>query len=905
MIVKIINGSTTESFTTGDVLGSGETARVYKSQSKELGNVAIKVSRDASFDSFIEIEYSVLTTLIEQGSEGTRYLPHNILFGQTEHGRKAIIMQPVLEKSVLNLVRQISNMVERDRFILRAAQQYVSLLKSISAINKNCQDKKLLDFWWTGDLVNGHLVVTDWNVINDVSNQLLDIRRFGLLWHELSIGNQPQQGTTLNREEYSVVKTKISYGLWYLLGRCLGPGMGRQITNVDELAQTINKLIALYDKNFDSLIQEGRINLKTAQDNLDRDKADYSWICLDLAEKISGKNVQEIESAQTWATNPAGQYASTLLEELASPVYSIDKILNQLSELSLRAHGHQEKGDIDRLRYAVDFFEMAKEAFARNGSADRATMRDQFLVFQKSLVKIITFLSSQNIFECQPFVENVQSLISFSPNLPQKFKAISNEALFWDLYNSVQENETDESFLMLKELRSSISYLGDKYEPTLVVIEEKRNATQAKRRIQHLQGELQLEKKPVDRYYLNKLPLHISASASQWQETVAEILHLRKIYPYDSSIEKDFMDVLRELVNENKRLKNERNTPQVLSQREEILNFLIRINKEFPEFGELGNLEREYQDNLALKATIIQAQKKFFSDPIRVLTQAQDEGYEIFDVPGLSVSTLKLLHEIGHWEKEKFDQELKIIEEKARQFQQIISMLNPKVNELEGLLENYRVWNTEQQESSNHFFFKALRLYLASAWANLETEESAEENITKAKSVLDLLKFLTDNIEYKRYEDFYEFLIEQKKKKQEISTIKTLDQKVQAQPADEEFNRWFQEHNFNAIAENYPKLQDQRKRAYWEKIVSEKALFSNAKGVVDDLNKYSKRGHIEILIKILENLMQLAENQDGLYRDLHYRDEIDEYYARAWSYLDKLNKNTATKYPKNLGVKSI
>lgn len=900
MIVKIINGSTTQSFTTEDLLGSGETARVYKSQSKELGNVAIKVSRDASFDSFIEIEYSVLTTLIEQGSEGTRYLPHNVLFGQTEHGRKAIIMQPVLEKSVLNLVRQISNMVERDRFILRAAQQYVSLLKSISAINKNCQDKKLLDFWWTGDLVNGHLVVTDWNVINDVSNQLLDIRRFGLLWHELSIGNQPQLGTTLSREEYSVVKTKISYGLWYLLGRCLGPGMGRQITNVDELAQTINKLIALYDKKFDSLIQEGRINLKTAQDNLDRDKADYSWICLDLAEKISGKNVQEIENAQTWATNPASQYASTLLEELASPVYSTDKILNQLNELSLRAHGHQEKGDIDRLRYAVEFFEMAKEAFARNGSADRATMRDQFLVFQKSLVKIITFLSSQNIFECQPVVKNVQSLISFSPNLSQKFKAISNEALFWDLYNSVQENETDESFLMLEELRSSISYLGDKYEPTLVVIEEKRNATQAKRRIQHLQGELQSEKKPVDRYYLNKLPLHISASVGQWQETVAEILHLRKTHLYDSSIEKDFMDVLRELVNENKRLKNERNTLQVLSQREEILNFLIRINKEFPEFGELENLEREYHDNLALKATIIQAQKEIFSDPIRVLTQAQNEGYEIFDAMGLSVSTLKILYETGQWDKKKFDQEIAEIQQRSEHFKDISSILNSNLLQLQELQKKYQEWNDDVKGDSTIFFFKVLRQYLASAWANIKTSHDASKELEKARAVLDLLSATRENSsEYGRYQEFYEFLVS--RNENETSQLEAQEAKIDEQISGDEFQKWFKTRHFENIEQGLHNLVDSEKRKYWAEIIKDHKAFESSKKVILYVNNYGdKKSKTRVLSAGLETLHDMAITKSKYYQE--FDSDINFQYEQLWSLLNREDRALASSYKPNLGA---
>jgi hypothetical protein len=135
-----------------------------------------------------------------------------------------------------------------------------------------------------------------------------------------------------------------------------------------------------------------------------------------------------------------------------------------------------------------------------------------------------------------------------------------------------------------------------------------------------------------------------------------------------------------------------------------------------------------------------------------------------------------------------------------------------------------------------------------------------------------------------------------------VSTIKPprYEEKptLEVTKQDAEFYQWLQDLQFDAIESNYPNIQDEQKRNYWGKIVLEKNTFFSARSVVDDLNMYSKNSRAVILTTVLNKLQEIAKDQDGIY--ILLKSDIDDNYARAWSYLNILDKKTASLYSPKL-----
>ena len=235
MTIRVIANDTTY-FLRLDLLGQGEMSRVFPAYQHEPHEAhwAVKLAKDQQHNTYIEQEYQTLVKLHQAISllpKNARAFPEvtplpGVQLGAATDGRQALIMQPLLNQSLLAAYESLSTPLAREKLALTAARQYTDLLQALTRADLSCQDRKLGDLWWVGPPETGHLVVTDWNVVNETANPAADLRRFGLLWFELIIGPQMPPNFQPKRQDFERVQDRISYGLWYALGRTLGADHG-------------------------------------------------------------------------------------------------------------------------------------------------------------------------------------------------------------------------------------------------------------------------------------------------------------------------------------------------------------------------------------------------------------------------------------------------------------------------------------------------------------------------------------------------------------------------------------------------------------------------------------------------------------------------------------------------------
>ena len=371
MGIRVISGDSVY-FLRLDLVSKGEIARVFpaylQGQNPTQAKWAIKLARDRQYNAYIEREYETLTSLQRAMSalpQSMRALPGvtplpTVQLGTATDGRKALIIQPLLQQSLLETFEGLAEPLEREKLALSAARQYVDLLQALAQTNLSCLDRKLGDLWWVGDPATGHLIVTDWNVVSEIPNPAMDMRRFGLLWFELLIGRQMPRDFLPKREDFDQIQDKVSYGLWYVIGRAVGSDVGPQFHPVSELAGVLNELAGFYDQQPQSLIRQAQANLKESQSNLDRTKADLAWTQFDIAQRLAPHApVTGLEQARRWAYDPVTQAAPDLVKKLSSPHFS--QVKGQLEELKYKAQRAQELGDIARLQFGFDLLNTVKD----------------------------------------------------------------------------------------------------------------------------------------------------------------------------------------------------------------------------------------------------------------------------------------------------------------------------------------------------------------------------------------------------------------------------------------------------------------------------------------------------------------------------------------------------------------
>ena len=283
-------------YLTLDLLGKGETAQVFSAYSHEQNSTdpqwVIKLAKNPQFNPYIEREYDTvkklrqaMLTLSASDAKWSFPLP-TVQLGVTPDGHKALIMQPLLRHSLLKTFENINSPLQREKLALDAARQYTFLLQALAQSNLSCLDRKLRDLWWVGSPDAGHLIVTDWNVIEDIPDPTKDLRRFGLLWFELLIGRQMPHNFQPTRSNFYHIQHRISYGLWTIIARSLGSSMGPQFGPLQELSIMLDRLADFYRQHPTDLTEQAKANFDIAHAQGDRTILDLARMQIDIAHRL-------------------------------------------------------------------------------------------------------------------------------------------------------------------------------------------------------------------------------------------------------------------------------------------------------------------------------------------------------------------------------------------------------------------------------------------------------------------------------------------------------------------------------------------------------------------------------------------------------------------------------------------
>jgi len=898
---------------TSDMLGRGETARVFSAymegQGPSQANFAIKLARDQRHNVYIEREYNTLVKL--RGAISSPALP-NVEIGESTDGRKALIMTPLLRQSLLDVFGKLDEPISRERLAIRAAKQYVDLLQAMVNSSVSCQDRKLADLWWTGEPESGQLIVTDWNVVDDIVNQVADIRRFGLLWFELVIGGQMLRDYQPQRKEFDKMRNKASYGLWYMIGRAVGSSMGPAFRTVQELADSLNELESFYAQPSQALIYNAQANLEAAKTNLDRSKADLAWIQFDIAERLgAGEQTTGIEQACLWAQDPVTQAVPDLLRKLSSPHFS-EVVSKKLKRLKSRAQSPQELGDIERLQFGFDLLKTAMRSRHRGIAVtefDRA--QQEFAEMQTLLVgSVLRPLINKNGSEAKEGLERIAQLLG--PHLERessgKLDSLEQEALFWEKYQEAGRNLSESPNLALEALenarrtRALVKHWSPLYEPTIERIDQLKELAESNRRASILAGEAArlLREKEADVF---SSALREDIAKRRWGEVVAELVAMLEQNPENDKLKVILEQVLGDLLQKREELAQSRSSPSRLAERAKIIEALLQIPTDIAlDLPKERALRRELADICALEEKISQDQKELFYNPGQVLERTLKGGYELFDDVALSATVLKTLLEVGRWDHEKFGQEIDRLEERAEHFKEMTDVLEKRRGEIEEKLAIYEKLQGESVPETRTFFANTLQLYLTTALVQIEEGDSADSSLERVERLLDFARasgLILDEGQYDLYRDIHQHLVEIQRNRQK-PMYGYAQQLMESLVTEKRLEEWFKEGKLDDCRKHLESLPNEKRREWGPRIANAVEIRSFIRNGAPHLEKkYSKRDGVEVYTAALRKLHRFASEFDPMAYAL-YEEELQGLYEQTWRRLSRLHKKAASRFTPNI-----
>ena len=941
MSIRVQAGDTVYSLKL-ELLGQGETARVFpgylSGQEPERAEWAIKVAKGHQYNLYIEREYETLTrlyhtmlswpemtqplhppALVDATSNSARQIPlPRVQLGTLLDGRKALIMQPLLRQSLLAAFEGVTEPLAREKLVLRAAGQYASLLTGLAQVDFSCLDRKLGDLWWVGAPESGHLVVTDWNIVRKPFNHVLDMRRFGLLWFELVIGRQMPRDFQPRRQDFEQIRAKVSYGLWYVIGRALGSSMGPQFQPIQELADILAELIHFYQQPLPELIQQGRANLKKAQSHLDRAKADQALIQFDLAHRLGGPGLAaDIERAYLWARDPVAQAAPGLLRKLASPQFS--EAQGQLQELKQKAHRPQELGDIERLRFGFAILNAAKDVLIKaRALTGLAEVARTFAEIQELLVQgVLLPLINKDGLTAQKHFQQLARLLpeGLGAEGLDKLRSLELEALFWVAYQKVQQNlypqpsPAWQTLENLRETRELITHWPPAYEPNLENLNQLQTIIEANLRAATLNGEAEAApltaqttpdappQKPITAAEANNFWLALGEDLvkNRWAESIAELLAGLELAPEREGLKAAVEKIVAQLRQRYQDLSQTSLRPGQLAEQASILEALWQIPPDLsPDLPHRQQLQRDLVEIRNLEAQIAADQRALFQNPGPVLARAFAAGYELFDDPGLAVAALKTVYEAGRWDNDRFNQEIAQLEEQAEQFLTMTQVLAERKQTLEQTMAFYASWLAKTAPAETTTFIRnALQLYLGTAQAQWQAGEEASKSLTRAKHLLESAAHVLEPVDYATYQNLYQHLVELSQNNAAPIPSTVTEAQLEA---------WFRAYQFEECYKNLAGLQNEVQQQKWLTRLGDANRLKHflAQGEPELEKTYFRRKqNVQVYTEALDTLYQSAARAEPMAYDL-YKDEIQNLYERIWQKLAKLDKKLSREFAPGL-----
>jgi hypothetical protein len=899
------------------LLGEGETARVFpaylEGHDPSQVDCAVKLPQDERYNDYIEREYKTIKTLRESMGSSTDallMLPQAEI-GKSSDGREALIMNPVLDRSLYNVLEGLTESTAREKLAIEAAKQYTRLLEAMMRSKISCLDRKLRDLWWIGKAESGHLVVTDWNVVDQGVSPIADIRRFGLLWYELMLGRLMKLGFQPRREDFDTIQHKVSYGLWYTIGHAVGSAMGSQFHTIEELEHILDELARLWSRSPLSLVDSAQNDLKAAQINLDRTKADLAWIKFDIAERLQNeKHTGDISQSRLWACDPVSQAAPDLLKRLSSPNFS--EVAVQLSDLKNRAQGSHELGEVQRLQWGFDLLDDVKSILIRVGaSTEVVSAQQKFTDVQRLLVdNVLRPLMSKNGSAARQGLQRIAELLG--PHVEQKLSDIlesfRQEASLWEEYQAGQRDQGDypeRAITALKKARKTrelIKHWPASYEPTAEDIEQLKLLVESNARLLDLAGKVadQARQEEIDRFLTQ---VDHDRAKRRWWEMAVELGAILQKYPGSSTIKEAAERVILDLLGKRSELAKCRPRPRELAERAEIIEALRQIPPGLsPDLATEQELCEELEVIRQVEQKISQGQQDLFRDPDQVLSRAIDEGYELFDDIGLSVLVLKTVHDVGRWGNDKLSKEVGELEQQVGHLAEITSVLAERRDEIREIMPAFEKWKMETPAETSLFLAGMLRLYLSASMTQIKNGENASASLQKAEQLLDHAVQLLSEDEYTTFRNAYQHLVERQANRQipPDGYDKCSDSVVSV----EQLEGWFQERRLEDCANKVDGLLNGGQRNEWKTRINQaiqlRTILKQGGSVLEtrDFLQNEKKAQVSVLTTALGTLRSTNEYDQMAYNI--YKREIQDLYERIWRKLESLDGKSARRFPVNI-----
>lgn len=930
MDIHVVSDTNAYVVQSNKLLGTGETARVFLAHQEGADplqtNYAVKLAKDQRHNVYIEQEYETLTRLHQilspHQAEIALPLPTVELGMSKKDDRKALIMEPVLEDSLLGAFEKLDDLAAREGLAIEAAKQYATLLQALVDSNKSCRDRKLGDLWWVPG--SGRLIVTDWNVVDEFANPIADIRRFGLLWFELVIGNQMPSHFRPTRKSFKNVQDKVSYGLWYVISRAIGSSIGSQFSTIQELFDALNDLSRYYHRSPRELINDAQFNLWEAHNSLDRTKADLAWIQFDLVER-RGTEVQitEIEQARLWAQDPVAQAAPNFLEQLSS--FRFSQASEQLVALGDKVEGPQELGDIERLSFGFELVGTVQNLLIETGeeTIDLAQASEKLSKVQKLLAEgVLDSLMEKDGSTARPNVQRIRHILepytAYTDKSIRQLDSLDQEALFWQQYmeaHQVLDTDPNSAMSKLKEAkitREQIVHWPALYKPTAQDID---------RLIESIESDLlsaMSASESLERVQAKEAQVFVSGlnrdlAKERWTEAIVELVDMLNQHPENDEIREMAENLVKELLQEQTELAMGRPSPAQLAKRIRIIKALLPIKDLVPDLLQQEKLDEELKKSQETEQEILRAQKELFQNPAQVLERAVEGKYELFDDPTLSVAALKAVHDVGRWDSSRLEQETSQVQEQAERLVKMTNVLDGRRREIEETISTYTQWQKESLAEDTAFLAKMLQLYLAAALAQIEDGENADKSLAKVKQLLAYARPAFPPSDYTRHRNLYQYLVELK----DIKLLPTHDhdqslESLSTRVTSERLEELFKEKRFEECSASLEWLSSQELREEWGLRVDHAIQLGNIVKYIQRLDRRlfressflqasrkRKKNQINVYTSALQTLGQSADEFDPMAYELYQR-EIQGLYGRIWSKLQKLDRKTAEGFDKSI-----
>ncbi len=917
-----------------DLLGKGEISRVFPAYRQHEAPAqplwAIKLAKDEQHNIYLEREYETITTLRQvwqslPAATATQPLSPPLLdvqLGTATDGRKALVMQPILRHSLLEIFEGLITPLEQEKFAIAVASQYVNLLQTLDKANISCLDRNLGDLWWLGNLESGHLVVTDWNVITKSSNLTLDLRRFGLLWFELLIGRQMPANFRPMRKDFTQIKDKVSYGLWYIIGRALG-SIESQIS-LPELSKLLTELNAYYIHPPKKLLQLATMNLKDVRLHLNRSHADLAWIQFDIAQRLGASDAAiGLEKARQWAYDPVQQSASQIIRKLASPNFSEVKI--HLQELSQKAQRPQENGDVNRLQWGYDLLNTSKDVLIKNGATiGLAQVAQEFSKVQDLLINgVLGALVEKDGPNTLKHLQQLSQLqietLSFD-DLPQ-LKALESEAKFWIEYQHVQGNLHLNPDMALKAveqakaLRDLINYWPPLYEPTQKSLADLQAIIEAERRTTILSDGTYSSGDNLTHPKAAAQPITVTESRrfwlalgqdmvkNRWVESMAELLHKLELEPENEGFKIALQEIVKQLKYRHKQLTHSRCSLNTLAEQTNILEILLHLPVDLAlDPATCQQMGHELTELQSLERQITQDRQELFQNLEPVLTRALAGGYELFDDPGLDVAALKTIHAAGRWEGDKFKQEIDDLEAQAQRFMSLTNLLEDRQEALKETLAFYTPLAEEPPpQETRAFYANTLRFYLSTAQTQVQHGQDVTSALNRASQLLDKAEDFLPPADYTLYKNLYEQVRELS-----ANPIPPISENLPLPISETRLEQWFQSYQFEACHNNLSQLSDVSQKQKWLTRLNDASKIRDllAQDIPHlDNNFFRKKQNIQLYTTALDNLAYQAKNAEPMAYAL-YQDKIQTLYEFLWQKLEQVDKKSAKHFEATLQITS-